>query len=878
LAPIARCRLGWPTIGSRPSSGDVEGGGKSHPATGLFRGDEGLMSNWKLLIEDDAGKTIVVPVARDIITIGRKDGNTIRLTERNVSRFHAKLIHENGTVFIEDLESYNGVKLNGDRIKGRVEIQEGDLIEIGDYHLALQNENIDALPTEPPMEQTAKLAPHPGGQIPPPAAQPSQDDYDDDQFAGDTQRWEPPSSMEPVAVGGVTVNDQAPVGLGADIPTTDDTVPLPAPAAGPSQPSQPPVDLDQTVRNPSAPNMAAPGGPISETATQPFTPTPSGSDEASGDFLPPPGGSGPVLPTPAPSPFGGFDPHSDVTQPLVPPSQEPPLPGNGAVSPGLQPSTGPGLGQAPIAGPSTPFGQAPPSSPAATPQPPLGQPLPPAHAAISSREDIDETAAVPRAGSNATESHRLVAVNTVFAGSVFPLRRDEIIVGRVEDNDLVIEHRSVSRSHAKLVKDGDGYAIVDLKSANGVLVNGEEVNRARLKSGDIIELGRVRLRFVPIGETFSLTEDEIQRARLADTQGDDFNDDTATALRGRLESPTTSSGGGRNPNTMLLVAFGAIIVLLLIVIVILLTRSGGSGQVSGDVIQQPAVPVTADMSDEEKEATARENEGLLAEAESMWLDLKADGNGNADAALERVRTKIADRNRYKELQGYLEEEDWDYVVLVAEGFSEGSAYAEKVAEATAAANAGKAKITEGRIEKAIEAEAWDEAESALTTLAKQTDKGGRYEELKSALASAQEAASSDDEDPDEVTTTSTRRPPRTARNGKRPTGNKRTPPKRDEPTTPVEDKPEVKRDTAGARRALDQAATQILLGSFDQALRKAQEARRLDPELNDTNRALGQIYEKMGKHKKAVRYYKAYLAGGGSAQKAVIKKYLASQG
>ena len=150
------------------------------------------MSNWKLLIEDDAGKTIVVPVARDIITIGRKDGNTIRLTERNVSRFHAKLIRESGTVFIEDLQSYNGVKRNGDRSKGRVEIQEGDLIEIGDYHLALQNEDLDALPTEPPMEATAKLQPHPGGQVPPPAAQPSQDDYDsDDQFAGDTQRWEP---------------------------------------------------------------------------------------------------------------------------------------------------------------------------------------------------------------------------------------------------------------------------------------------------------------------------------------------------------------------------------------------------------------------------------------------------------------------------------------------------------------------------------------------------------------------------------------------------------------------------------------------------------------------------------------------------------------
>ena len=43
---------------------------------------------WKLVIEDDEGKRTVVPLTRDDYTIGRKEGNTIRLTERNVSRDH----------------------------------------------------------------------------------------------------------------------------------------------------------------------------------------------------------------------------------------------------------------------------------------------------------------------------------------------------------------------------------------------------------------------------------------------------------------------------------------------------------------------------------------------------------------------------------------------------------------------------------------------------------------------------------------------------------------------------------------------------------------------------------------------------------------------
>src|SRR4051812_26714291 len=106
---------------------------------------------YKLIIEDDEGKTTVVPLIRDEITIGRKEGNTIRLTERNVSRRHAKLLKQNGTVFIEDLTSYNGIKVNGDRIAGRAPVNEGDRIQIGDYQLALKLDKATAAtaPTAP---------------------------------------------------------------------------------------------------------------------------------------------------------------------------------------------------------------------------------------------------------------------------------------------------------------------------------------------------------------------------------------------------------------------------------------------------------------------------------------------------------------------------------------------------------------------------------------------------------------------------------------------------------------------------------------------------------------------------------------------------------
>src|ERR1700722_19828275 len=106
---------------------------------------------WKLVIEDDEGKRTIVPLTRDDYTIGRKEGNAIRLTERNVSREHAKLLKKNGIMdddgasitryVLEDLTSYNGVYINGLRVAQAQELAHGDLIQIGDYRIILQDDS-----------------------------------------------------------------------------------------------------------------------------------------------------------------------------------------------------------------------------------------------------------------------------------------------------------------------------------------------------------------------------------------------------------------------------------------------------------------------------------------------------------------------------------------------------------------------------------------------------------------------------------------------------------------------------------------------------------------------------------------------------------------
>src|SRR5712672_3598765 len=91
----------------------------------------------KLIIEDDEGRKTVVPVLRDEITIGREDENIVRLAEKDVSRRHGRLLRLDGEYYIEDLSSFTGIRVNGEKIDGRRLIHAGDLIQISEYDLIL---------------------------------------------------------------------------------------------------------------------------------------------------------------------------------------------------------------------------------------------------------------------------------------------------------------------------------------------------------------------------------------------------------------------------------------------------------------------------------------------------------------------------------------------------------------------------------------------------------------------------------------------------------------------------------------------------------------------------------------------------------------------
>ena len=78
-------------------------------------------------------------------------------------------------------------------------------------------------------------------------------------------------------------------------------------------------------------------------------------------------------------------------------------------------------------------------------------------------------------------------------GQRFVLEGDELSIGRVAENAVQLHDTEVSRQHAQLQTAGDSFVLRDLRSSNGTYVNGEAIREHRLRTGDLVQLGRTQL-------------------------------------------------------------------------------------------------------------------------------------------------------------------------------------------------------------------------------------------------------------------------------------------------------------------------------------------------------------------------------------------------
>jgi len=340
---------------------------------------------YKIIIEDDEGRITQVPLKWPEITIGRKEGNVIRLTERNVSRYHAKIIRDSQGILIQDLDSYNGVKVNGDRIHGKAYLKDGDIVHIGDYKIILKYE-------QESDEITQEL---------PPAVQKRLE-----------STFQTEGMVQQVQAGqqeGITPVKKAPEAR---------------------------YESTAVVRMPN------------------------------------------------------IQPEVNIEAELIPDS-----------------------------------------------------------------------------------SARLVLFAGQLPSKEFPLNKTVMNIGRTEENDIVLDHKSISRQHARITYENGVFKILDLKSANGVLVNGEQYVKTELKNGDIIELGHLKLKFIDEKAVSVYQETAVVRLPQKKEKSA-FEEKTAV-----VEFPETTAPRKR---PLTLIIGGIVVLVVAIVAVVFFTRGEPQGSTARD--------------------------------------------------------------------------------------------------------------------------------------------------------------------------------------------------------------------------------------------------------------------------------------------------------
>ncbi len=89
----------------------------------------------------------------------------------------------------------------------------------------------------------------------------------------------------------------------------------------------------------------------------------------------------------------------------------------------------------------------------------------------------------------------VVAIDGVVIKEV-PLTQERTTVGRRPYNDVVIDNLAVSGEHAVFVLSGDDVLVHDLGSTNGTYVNGKPIKQQTLRNGDLVEMGKYKIRFL----------------------------------------------------------------------------------------------------------------------------------------------------------------------------------------------------------------------------------------------------------------------------------------------------------------------------------------------------------------------------------------------
>ncbi len=77
------------------------------------------------------GAGIPISLGLGVFTVGRAVGSDVRLDDRQVSRSHARIMVDETSATLEDLQTVNGTLLNGKEVQARQPLHPGDTVQFG---------------------------------------------------------------------------------------------------------------------------------------------------------------------------------------------------------------------------------------------------------------------------------------------------------------------------------------------------------------------------------------------------------------------------------------------------------------------------------------------------------------------------------------------------------------------------------------------------------------------------------------------------------------------------------------------------------------------------------------------------------------------------
>ena len=221
---------------------------------------------------------------------------------------------------------------------------------------------------------------------------------------------------------------------------------------------------------------------------------------------------------------------------------------------------------------------------------------------------------------------KLVGISGRHRGEELLLDRSPIRLGRSEENDLRIEHPSISRKHLRLHLDNGTWKVMDAESRNGVRVNGEPYAQIGLRHGDVVEVGHLRYAFVERGRPFHLPP---ELTPLAPSM---------------LASPPARTG--------LWVGIGMASVVLLAVSIFLILRDRAEAEIAQRLRAQRE---SALRSADESAAAHRYSEALQGLDTARRLGAAASDLKAYDAVEREARGE----DLYRDMEGAVAAQDWD---------------------------------------------------------------------------------------------------------------------------------------------------------------------------------------------------------------------------